>query len=371
MKEILLMIPGPTNVSEAVRRVMGESQVGHSEPRFHERFAELVQLAKYAFRNDSGFQYVFTGTGTVAMEAAVSSVVEPGDTTLVLNSGYFGHRWTEINKVYEARVEEMTFPFGRHVDPGAVRKKVQERRYKAVFVSHVDTGTTIVNPIEEIVREIKRAGALAVVDGVCSVGGIELNFDKLGADLVLTGSQKALAAPPGGLLIATSKEMEDSMEKRKNPIHTYYANLQSWKKVMNDPKVYFATHATQVMLALRQALLEVKEEGIENRWKRHRAIGATVRAEIEKRGLEMVAEAGFRADTVSGFLLPEGKAPEVQKELREKHMIEVARGLGEYSGKMIRIGHFGNLREDQIESFFEALDKTLGSVGVRTSSTAA
>ena len=368
MKDVLLMIPGPTNISDAVRSVMGEAQVGHSEPRFQERFAELVQLARYAFRNDTGFQYVFTGTGTVAMEAAVSSTVENGDKTLVLNSGYFGHRWTEINEVYGAKVEELSTSFGRHVSPSDVKKKLQETKYKAVFMTHVDTGTTIVNPIEEIVKEVKAVGALAVVDGVCSVGGIELNFDRLGADLVLTGSQKAIAAPPGGLLIATSKEMEENIGRRKSPISTYYANLLTWKRVMNDPKVYFATHATQLMLALRQALLEVKEEGIENRWKRHKAIGANIRAGLESRGLEMVAESGFRADTVTGFLVPEGKAAEVQSDLRVKHQIEVARGLGEYSGRMIRVGHFGNLRGDQIEYFFEALDDAFRSAGIRTPS---
>jgi aspartate aminotransferase-like enzyme len=367
LKDVLLMIPGPTNISDAVRRVMGEAQVGHSEPRFQEKFAELVQLARYAFRNDAGFQYVFTGTGTVAMEAAVAAAVEPGDRTLVLNTGYFGHRWTEINQVYGAKVEEMTCAFGKHADPVDVKRKLEQARYEAVFITHVDTGTTVVNPIEEIVRVVKRAGALALVDGVCSVGGIEMNFDKLGADLVMTGSQKAIAAPPGGLLIATSKTMEEGIEKRKTPIRSYYANLQTWKKVMSDPKVYFATHATQLMLAVRQALLEVKEEGIENRWNRHVDIGKNIRSGLEKRGIEMVAESGFRADTVTGFLVPGGKAPEVQKALREKHMIEVARGLGDYSSKMIRVGHFGILRKDQIEYFFDALDETLQSTGVRTS----
>jgi len=346
---------------------MGEAQVGHSEPRFQEKLVELLQLGRYLFRNDSGFQYAFTGPGTVAMEAAVSATVEEGDRTLVLNSGYFGHRWTEINGVYGAKVEELTSPFGRHADPADVRRKLQGTRYKAVFVTHVDTGTTVVNPIEEIVREVKAAGALAVVDGVCSVGGVRLNFDKLGADLALTCSQKAIAAPPGGLLIATSKELEEVIVKRRSPIRAYYANLQTWKKVMNDPKVYFSTHATQLMLAMRQALLEVKEEGIENRWRRHEAIGESIRAGLEERGLQMAAEPGFRSDTVTGFFLPEGKAPEVQMELRLEHMIEVARGLGEYGGRMIRVGHFGILRQDQIEYFFEALDAALHSAGVSPS----
>src|SRR6266550_30047 len=165
MQERLLMVPGPTNLSKSVLEVMSKPQVGHTDPDFVANFSETLKLARKAFRNDRGYQFVFTGTGTVGMEAAVASTVEPGDRALVL-----------------------------------------------------DTGTTVCNPIGEIVREARNAGVLAIVDGVCSVGGVELDFDRLGADLAFTGSQKALAAPPGAVLVAVSKEFLAQLEAKKERI---------------------------------------------------------------------------------------------------------------------------------------------------------
>ncbi|HKT22202.1 MAG TPA: aminotransferase class V-fold PLP-dependent enzyme, partial [Nitrososphaerales archaeon] len=206
MEERLLMVPGPTNLSKRVRDALSQPQVGHTDPDFVKNFSETLLVARKAFRNQAGFQFVFTGTGTVGMEAAVSSTVEPGDKVLVLNTGYFGQRMVDINACYGAHVEELGAGFGMHADPDAVRKKLAGGGYKALYVTHVDTGTTVYNPVAEIVKEAKAAGAMAIVDGVCSVGGVELDFDKMGADLVFTGSQKALAAPPGAVLIAVSRD---------------------------------------------------------------------------------------------------------------------------------------------------------------------
>ena len=192
-----------------------------------------------------GYQFVFTGTGTVGMEAAAAATVEPGDKVLVLNTGYFGQRMVDVNKCYGADVEELGTGFGYHADPEAVRKKLAAGRFKALYVTHVDTGTTVCNPIPEIVNEAKSAGVLAIVDGVCSVGGIELDFDKIGADLAFAGSQKALAGPPGAVLIAVSAGFLAQLEVKKERVRTYYANLLRWKGVMDDPKTYFATPAVQ------------------------------------------------------------------------------------------------------------------------------
>ncbi|HUH99568.1 MAG TPA: aminotransferase class V-fold PLP-dependent enzyme, partial [Nitrososphaerales archaeon] len=210
------------------------------------------------------------------------------------------------------------------------------------------------------VSEAKKAGALAIVDGVCSVGGLELDFDRIGADIVFTGSQKALAAPPGAVLIATSSELMTGLEARKDRIRTYYANLLRWKAVMDDPRSYFATHAVQLLQALNQALKEVDQEGMERRWQRHTATAKTIRDGVEDAGSKLVVEPGYRADTVTGIWTGPGAAPTIQKALRDKHGIDVARGLGENNTKMIRVGHFGNLTEKQakffVDSFVEALD---------------
>jgi len=293
------------------------------------------------------------------MEAAVASTVEPGDKVLVLNTGYFGQRMVDINKCYGADVEEIGSGFGYHADPDAVRKRLAAGRFRALYVTHVDTGTTVCNPIADIVKEAKSAGVAAIVDGVCSVGGIELDFDRMGADLAFTGSQKALAAPPGAVLIAVSKEFLAQLEAKKERVRTYYANLLRWKAVMDDPRTYFATPAVQLMQALRQALSEVDEEGLDERWDRHKSNAKIIRDGIEATKSKLVVEQGYRADTVTGIWTEPGAAPAIQRSLREEHGIDVARGLGENNAKMLRVGHFGNLTEKQarlfVDSFAEAL----------------
>ena len=359
MEERLLMVPGPTNLSKRVREALSQLQVGHTDPDFVKNFSETLQLARKAFRNNNGYQFVFTGTGTVGMEAAVASTVEPGDKVLVLNTGYFGQRMVDINKCYGAEVEELGSGFGYHADPDAVRKKLATARFKALYVTHVDTGTTVCNPVADIVREAKGAGVAAIVDGVCSVGGIELDFDRMGADLAFTGSQKALAAPPGAVLIAVSKEFFARLEAKKDRIRTYYANLLRWKAVMDDPRTYFATPAVQLMQALHEALGEVEEEGLDKRWGRHKANAKIIRDGIEGTNSKLVVEQGYRADTVTGIWTEPGAAPAIQKSLREEHGIDVARGLGENNVKMLRVGHFGNLTEKQAKLFVDSFARAL------------
>jgi len=354
MEERLLMVPGPTNLSKSVRDVLSQPQLGHTDPDFVKNFSETLVLARRVFRNNNGYQFVFTGTGTVGMEAAVASIVDPGDKVLVVNTGYFGQRMTEVNRCYGAQVEELATGFGLHADPEAVRKALSAGGFKALYVTHVDTGTTVCNPIADIVKEAKSAGALAVVDGVCSVGGIELDFDRLGADLVFTGSQKALAAPPGAVLIAASQGLLAQLEARKDRVRTYYANLLRWKAVMDDPRTYFATPAVQLMQALNQALKEVEAEGLEKRWTRHKTNAKIIRDGVESAGNKLVVEQGYRSDTVTGIWTDPGSAPTIQESLRRQYGIDVARGLGENNSKMIRVGHFGNLTDKQAKYFAES-----------------
>ncbi len=359
-EERLLLIPGPTNISKKVREALAAPQIGHTDPTFIEKFAENISLARYVFRNNRGFQYILTGTGTLGMEAAAAAIAEPGDDVLVLNTGYFGHRFTEVNTALGARVEELSFDFGKHADLDSLRAKLRSKKWRAVFVTHVDTGSTVCNPVAEIVEEIKKAGSFAVVDGVCSIGGVEFDFDKVGADVAFTASQKALGAPPGSVLIATSQDAEEFIERRKIPIRIYYASLVRWKPIIEDPQKYFATQGVQILLALRAAMLDIKSDGIENRWRRQERVGAMMRQGFDQLKLQPVAEEGFRADTVSGLMTPDGVAPKVQSYLRERG-IDIARGLGDYRQKMIRVGHFGHVPDEAIARFLQTLREAVES----------
>lgn len=351
----LLMVPGPTNLSIGVRQAMSQPQVGHMDLDYAKEFSEVVRLARKAFRNGHGHQFVLTGSGTLAMEIAVTSIVSPGDEVLALNTGYFANRMVDINKAYGASVEEIRTEFGVAADPDEVRRKLAAGKFKAVFVTHVDTSSTTCNAIKEIVKEAKNSGSLAVVDGVCSVGGLELDFDKLGADIVFTGSQKALAAPPGTVLIAVSRELLEQMERRKDSIRGYYLNLLRWKAYMDDPRGYFATPAVQLMQALKVALQELDNEGLDARWRRHHANAEIIRDGITSAGMTLVVkERAHRADTVTGIWTKEGAAPDIQRTLRERYKIDVAKGLGENGTRMLRVGHFGNLTEQQANYFVDS-----------------
>jgi len=356
VEEKLLLIPGPTNLSKRVRDVMALPQLPHVGAQFYSMFKETVVLARYVFRNEKGTQFVFTGTGTTGMESSVVSLVSHGDKTLTLVNGYFGHRMLMLNQIHGARADTMEYAEGKAADPDDLRKKLGRTKYKVVFVTHVDTSSSVINPVKELVEECSKAGVLSVVDSVCAIGGVPLDFDRLGADIVFTASQKALAAAPGAVLVAASPRAIDHMENRKAPIESYYMNLLRWKPIMDDPRMYLATPATQVLLSLREALAEAKKEGIENRWARHKKLGEMVRGRVEGWGQRFVAEEGHRADTVTAFWVENNKAGEIQVALEKEHGIVVARGLYDDRDKMIRVGHFGILT-------IEELRRALGSIG--------
>ncbi len=316
---------------------------------------------------------MFTGSGTIGMESSVVSLVSHGDRTLTLSTGYFGRRMFTLNQVHGAKADVLEYKDGVHADPDDLRKKLRRNRYKAVFMTHVDTSTSVANPVRELVEECVKADVYSIVDGVCSIGGVPLDFDRLGADIVFTASQKALAGASGAVLLAASDRVLGYMARREKPVESYYMNLLRWKPVMEDPRMYLATPATQVLLALKEALLEVKKETLEKRWARHRRLGELTRNQVDKWGFKFVADEGFRADTVTSFWVKDGTAGDIQKTLEDKHRIVVARGIYEARDTMIRIGHFGILTPKRLTSALHSMDEVLDDLGLgkRRESTAA
>ncbi|MHB8565941.1 MAG: pyridoxal-phosphate-dependent aminotransferase family protein, partial [Nitrososphaerales archaeon] len=310
-------------MSSRVRSALSRPQQSHVAPEFYNAFKDLLELSRYAFRNNDGLQFVFTGSGSIGMESAAVSLFEPGDRVLSIETGYFGHRFTMILEIHGCIVETMVSNLGSHIDYHAVEDKVKTGKFKALVFTHVDTSTSVMNNVVRLSKIATDHGIFSICDSVCGVGGASLDFDSMGADIVLTGSQKALAAPPGATLLAVSKKAFDAMEKRKTPIASYYMNLVRWKPIMDDPKIYLTTPAVQVMLGLRESLLEIKAEGIENRWKRHEALADALRAGLEALDLRPAADNESRSPTVTSFYIPQGRGAEIQETLREKYGIHI------------------------------------------------
>ena len=359
----LVMIPGPTPVARSIQDQMGRETVAFGDADFIKDFKEALDDLKEIFKT-KGQAFVVAGTGTLAMEMGISNVTKEGDKVLVISHGYFGDRYAELCQRKGLQVDVLSSEWGSIVPVEEIEKKLKEKDYKAVTVTHVDTSTGVCAPLWEIGDIIKKyEDTILVVDGVCATGAEPEYIDDMGIDVLITGSQKALGLPPGLALVFAG---EKALERRKSlgVIREYYMDFEKWLPIMEDPSKYFATPAVNMIWALKAALNIIKEEGIENRYERHKKFATAMQSAIESIGFRILAEKEHRAVTLSNVLYMEGiEDIEFRKVLAEEGVV-VAGGLGEYAGKMFRLGHMGNIDYHYLVSTISAIERTLHRLGV-------
>lgn len=351
-----MLTPGPTNVHYRVLQTLARPQIGHLSDEMREAFIESLDLSAYLF--GGGKPIVLSGSGTIAMESSSMSLIDPGDKVLVLVNGYFGMRFAEIAKLHGADVKEISLENGKPALPDIVGEELAKENYKAIFMTHVETSNGLENPIADIVSEAKKKGVISVVDSVCGIGGCKFNFEEIEADIAFTGSQKAVGGIPGASLLSISSIGLEALQSKKTPIRSYYLNLLRWNKVMDNPKRYLSTPSTQVLIALKEALLMVKEEGLEKRWIRHQMVADALRSGIMSLGLDLVAEEGYRANTVSAFYTPVDSA-KIVATMKDRFGITISTGIGEGKERMLRIGHMANISPNDVISCLSALEISL------------
>jgi aspartate aminotransferase-like enzyme len=339
----LVMIPGPTNLHPRVLQVMSLPMVGHTSKEFEGEFLQILDLTRYVFQA-RGDVVVFSGSGTFGIESSAASLFEKGDKVLSIELGYFGKRYTTISKIYGADVTVYSPPEGQGADPKVLDEMLSKEAFKAVLITHIETSMGVINNVKELASVAHRHGALSMVDAVCGLGGAELMFDDWGLDVAFAGTQKAIAGPPGAMLMALSARAVDLIQKRKTPIPSYYFNLQSWLKVMKDPRIYVTTPTVPVLRALLVALEMVKEEGLEARWRRHMALSAAFRGALVEGGVQLWAR--DPSPTVTTIKVRD--AATIHKSILDRHNILVARGVDTHKDDMIRVGHMGNVTNDQL-----------------------
>ncbi len=349
----ILLTPGPTMVDRRVREVLAGPQLSHDSPEFLRALGELPGMFRRVVRSDSSHVAFVTGSGTLGMEIAMSSLLSGSERVLVLESGYFGGRLAEIARRYSAEVDVLSAPTGRLVEPDRYREALESGKYSVVAVTHVDTSTGLLWPLEDLARAANEAGALLVVDGVSSVGGARLEMDRLGIGVLVTSSQKCLAAPPGVAIIAVSDE---AMGLLKEP-RSIYMNLRRWIEVVEEPGRYLSTPAVNLFMALHRALELVLEEGMESRWARHESLAAFLREEMSRRGFPAVAE--NPSPTVGVFDVESSglDAVALREHLYRSRGIWVGVGVQANRHRHIRIGHMGNVSRRHLEMFLGALDE--------------
>jgi aspartate aminotransferase-like enzyme len=355
----LLMIPGPTNVDPKVLRSLARPTLSHTSGVFADIFKETVADLARIFQTN-GLILPLAGTGTLGAEVALSNVIEPGDRVLVISGGYFGDRLAEINTNLGAKVDMLDITWGSAAGTDDVEKKLASTNYKAVAAVHVDTSTGVANPAKELAALAKSKGALFILDTVCSMGGMDVQVDEWGINVCFTGSQKALASPPGMTVISFDSKAVKVREGRKTAPSSYYGDMKRWLPILEDPTRYFATHAVNMIYALHEGCRMILEEGLEKRFKRHAKIAAAARAGLRGMGLRLLCDDAVASNTLTVPYYPSGvRDIEFRKTMAEDYGVVVAGGLGPLKEKAFRIGHMGNVNRNDILATLAAVEGSL------------
>jgi alanine-glyoxylate transaminase/serine-glyoxylate transaminase/serine-pyruvate transaminase len=359
----LLMIPGPTNVDPRVLRALSKSAVAHTDSEFIEAFRKALERLKKVFMTE-GDVFVVAGSGTLALEMAVANVLEPDDKILNVVTGFFGECFVKMSMAHGATPKVLEFQWGKSANPKIIKEALRKDNFKAVTVTHVETSTGVANPIEEIGEIVrKESDAFYIVDAVCSLGGMEVRVDDWNIDICASGSQKCIGVPPGLALLSANKRVIEFLEKRKTPVNFWYGNIKNWLPSMRDPSIYFATPPVNMICALAEALEIILDEGLENRFRRHHVLAEAFRAAMKALKLRLVADGGCTADTVTAVYYPEGVNDVAFRSEMKNRGIIVASMLGPLKGKGFRVGHMGNVSQNDVLSTIAAVETSLKSLG--------
>jgi alanine-glyoxylate transaminase/serine-glyoxylate transaminase/serine-pyruvate transaminase len=355
----LLMGPGPSAVNPRVLAAMSAPVIGHLDPATFDMMNQVQDMLRAVFQTSNELTYPVSGTGTAGMETALANVLEPGDVAITLVSGFFAERMREIASRCGAEIVTVGGEWGRPIEPDDVAHALESHPgAKAVSAVHVETSTGLLQPLEELARLAAEHEALFIVDAVASLGGVEMDVDGWGIDVCYSGSQKCLSAPPGLAPITFSGRAYAVMEGRTRPPSTFYLDASQIRRYVGNERLYHHTAPVSTLYALHEALRIVLEEGLKERWRRHEEIGAELLAVLEDRGFKPVPPEGYRVPYLASVWLPEGFEDKPNRgRLLQDFGIEIAGGLGQFAGKIWRVGVMGeSCNREYVKAFTEALD---------------
>ena len=364
--ERLLMGPGPSNVPARVLQAMSAPTIGHLDPVFLAVMDETQQLLRYLFQTDSPLTIPVSGTGSAGMETCFVNLIEPGDEVVVCVNGVFGTRMSDIVGRIGGRLTRVDAPWGRAIDPDDVRKAVHGGSPKVLAVVHAETSTGVCQPLEDLAAIAKEAGALLLVDTVTSLGGMEVDVERMGIDAVYSGTQKCLSCPPGLAPISLGPAAIRALENRKSPVVSWYLDMGMVRSYWGGERKYHHTAPINMIYGLREALRLIAEEGLEGRWARHRLNHRALVAGIEAMGLSMLVPEAERLPMLNTISIPGGADDRrVRAALLADFGIEIGGGLGALAGRTWRVGLMGHsCRRRNVFLFLSALETVLRGEGV-------
>ena len=358
-----LRIPGPTPIPHQVTAASASPMANHRGPEFKPRLTAVLERLKPVFQTKNTVLGL-TGSGTSAMEAAVSNLINPGDPVLVLSVGVFGDRWAQICRAFQAEVHVLEFPWGEGVDPDAVTDYLSRHPgITAVFATHNESSTGVINDLAGIGAVLAGSDSLYIVDAVSSLGGVDLKTDEWGIDVVCTASQKCLMAPPGLAFISLSERAVERMKQVSSP--RFYLNLQTYIDMLARSETPYTPNIPN-FYAVEAALDLIEAEGLAQIFARHILMRDMVRAGFKALGMELLVEDKWASPTVTAVKPGFDDINSFVSDLRDRYGVELAGGQGRLSGQIFRIGHMGYAGPLDMLTALAAIETKLGLFGKAT-----
>jgi alanine-glyoxylate transaminase/serine-glyoxylate transaminase/serine-pyruvate transaminase len=339
----ILLGPGPSMVAPRVLNALSYPLVGHLDPQFLTLMQEVQELLRFVFQTENELTVPVSGTGSAGMEAALCNFIEPGDNVLVAVLGYFGERMVEMAGRYGAQVDRIDRPWGEAFDPDEIKVALSQKKYKLLALVHAETSTGVLQSgIAEIAAAAHDNGALLVMDAVTSLVGLPLEIDAWDVDVTFSATQKSMSAPPGLAPLTISPRAREVLRNRSVPVGNWYLDLSLLENYWGSERTYHHTAPINANYALREALRMVAEEGLEERFARHRANAEVLWAGLEDLDISLLVPEENRLTTLTTALIPPGVNDlELRKTLLNDYNLEIAGGFGPLVGQIWRIGLMG------------------------------
>ncbi len=358
--KLKLLIPGPVELSYRVLLAMARPPMGHRTPDFEAILEECWDILREVFQT-RGDVMIITGSGTSAMDAAVASAVKKGEEIVCIEGGKFGERFGEIARAHGIKAREVRVEWGSALEPEKVEEVVAESSAKAITLTHNETSTGVVHDAKAVGKIAREYDLVYILDGITSVGGDEVKADSWGVDICITGSQKCLAAPPGLAMVSVSERAWEAIDG--NEERGFYLDLAAYRRALKKKTTPY-TPSVSLIYGLREALRIVREEGIENRVKRHRTMALATRRAAKAMNLELFADEKSASNTVTAIKIPEGLTDDdVRGAMKRDHGILLAGGQAKLKGRIFRIGHMGNVGYGDLVEALAALERVLVKAG--------
>lgn len=354
--------PGPSPVAPSVLEALALPCIGHMDPEFMRVMNEVREMLQQVFQTENAMTLACSGTGSAGAEMLVDNLVEPGDTCLVGINGVFGGRLAEKARRAGGKVYTLQAEWGQVFDQDVLLERIDQLKPKIVALVHAETSTGVLQPVDQLAQAIHRHGGYLLLDCVTSLAGVAVEIDRWQVDAAYSGTQKCLSCPPGLAPVTLSERAMHKVHGRKTPVNSWYLDLTLVGNYWSGNRAYHHTAPVNMNFALHEALRLVLEEGLENRFARHRRVHEQLKHGLLQRGFSYASDPAHSLPMLNLVNVPASVSDEAaaRRRLLEEFDLEIGGGLGQLAGKCWRIGLMGEgAREESVAAILAALDAVL------------